>query len=288
MTTRLTLMALLLIGFSALADDSKAKPEPVSKSTVGMPAKIDQIVLPGTLLEVKPIEDRREPVVLRIVDSYPHGSAFRYDLVYYTLEPGEYDLRNCLRRKDGSPLGELPAIPVSVSALLPPGQIEPHPIALEPSPWLGGYRFLIGLGGSLWAAGLAYILLKSRRDRVEAFAETAPPPTLGDRLRPLVSAALDGTLGEPQRAELERLLIGYWRKRLGLEHERPAVAMAVMRDHPEAGPLLHSLEDWLHRPESERRMQGDELAVLLRPYLDAPDSVVEADSVDAIAGESAS
>ena len=25
--------------------------------------------------------------------SYPHGSAFRYDFVYYGLEPGTYDLK---------------------------------------------------------------------------------------------------------------------------------------------------------------------------------------------------
>ena len=26
--------------------------------------------------------------------SYPHGSAFRYDIVYYGLEPGRYDLKD--------------------------------------------------------------------------------------------------------------------------------------------------------------------------------------------------
>src|SRR6516162_7818337 len=65
-----------------------------SKSTVGMPAKIEQLVLPGPELEAKPIEDRRAPLVLRVVESYAHGSAFRYDIVYYGLEPGAYDLRD--------------------------------------------------------------------------------------------------------------------------------------------------------------------------------------------------
>ena len=31
-----------------------------------MPARIDQIVLPGTELEVKPLADRKSPIVLRI------------------------------------------------------------------------------------------------------------------------------------------------------------------------------------------------------------------------------
>ena len=111
-----------------------------------MPGKIDQLVLPGTELEVKPLEDRRAPLVLRIAEAYPHGSAFRYDLVYYGLEPGDYDLRNYLRRKDGSALGELPPIPVKVDPVLPPGQVEPNPLALERSPSLGGYRLLLAIG----------------------------------------------------------------------------------------------------------------------------------------------
>src|SRR5262245_49219942 len=70
--------------------------------TVGMSGRMDQVVLPGSELEVKPLEDRRTPVVLRIANVYPHGTAKRYDFVYYGLEPGSYDLRNFLRRKDGS------------------------------------------------------------------------------------------------------------------------------------------------------------------------------------------
>ena len=41
--------------------------------------------------------------------------------------------------------------------------------------------------------------------------------TLADRLRPLVDAAVAGKLSPGQHAELERLLIGYWRRRLELE-----------------------------------------------------------------------
>jgi hypothetical protein len=38
-----------------------------------MPARIDQLVVPGTELEVRPIDDRRAPLVVRIVEAYPHG-----------------------------------------------------------------------------------------------------------------------------------------------------------------------------------------------------------------------
>src|SRR5260370_19079993 len=73
------LLLALIVGPAARAVD----PQPRSTSTVGMPAKIEQLVLPGTELEAKPIEDRRAPVVVRIVNAYPHGSPFRYDIFYY-------------------------------------------------------------------------------------------------------------------------------------------------------------------------------------------------------------
>ncbi|WP_165073333.1 hypothetical protein [Paludisphaera rhizosphaerae] len=271
MIHRSTTIAVAL--FAAFGSSRAESPAASTNSTVGMPARIDQLVIPGTELEVKPIEDRREPLILRIVDAFPHGSAFRYNLVYYALEPGEYDLRKYLRRKDGSELGEVPAIAVRVTPTLAAGQIQPHSLQLEPSPPMGGYRFLIAVGASLWLAGLTYILMRGRRTAASRRVEAARPITLGERLKPLVGAAIDGTLDDSGRAELERLLIGYWRDRLGLQGERPAVALAAMRANPEAGPLLRGLEDWLHRPDFDPKARGEELAALLRPYLNADETI---------------
>jgi hypothetical protein len=246
-----------------------------------MPKLIDQLVLPGTELEVKPLEDRRAPFVLRIKEAYPHGSAFRYDLAYYGLEPGEYDLRQYLRRKDGTALGELPPIVVKVDPILPPGQIEPSSLKLERSPWLGGYRLLLALVGSLWCAGLAAIVLLGRRRPIAAENEATRPETLAERIKPLVDAAVAGTLSKGQNAELERLLIGYWRKRLALDQSNPAEAMTVMRNHPDAGRLIRNLEEWLHRPTGTAN--AVDVASLLRPYQDlAADERVDAAVAEAI------
>jgi hypothetical protein len=241
---------------------------PRSTSTVGMPARLEQVVLPGTELEARPIEDRRAPVVVRITEAYPHGSAFRYDIVYYGLEPGRYDLKDYLRRKDGKPLGDLPPMPIEVRPVLPPGQIEPHRLILAPSPSLGGYRLLVLLGGLAWVAGLAAIALARRGRRGGAEARPIRPATLADRLRPLVDAAMAGELDAGRRAELERLLIGYWRRRLELEHLPPARSMAVLRGHEEAGPLLRRLEDWLHRPPGTA--EPVDVTALLAPYQAIP------------------
>ena len=238
----------LAIGL-AWAAGGEASAEPRSTSTVGMPAKIEQLVLPGTELEVKPLEDRRAPVVVRITAVYPHGSAFRYDLSLLRPGAGRVRPKHQLRRKDGSPSGDLPSIPVKVDPVLPPGQVEPHRAGtrafsiargLSPARWRSAARS----GARGWRRSCCSAAARRSRRRPQA----SRPVTLADRLRPLVDAAVAGKLEQGQHAELERLLIGYWRKRLGLEQARPAEAIAAMRQHPEAGPLLRRLEEWLHRP----------------------------------------
>jgi hypothetical protein len=235
-------------------------------ATVGMPARIEQIVLPGPELEVKPLDDRRQPVVLRIAQVYPHGTAFRYDLVYYGLQPGDYDLRDYLRHKDRSAVGNLPPLRVKIQSVLGPGQILPADLKMSPSPALGGYRIVLMALGVAWVLGIAVILLVRRRKQAE-LKISARPLTLADQLRPLVERAAAGELTLSERAWLERILLAYWRKRLQVENARPAEAFAVMRAHAEAGPLLEQLESWLHRADAGESV---DVAALLRPYRDAP------------------
>jgi hypothetical protein len=236
-------------------------------TTVGLPARIEGLVLPGPELEVAPQADHNAPLVVRITNTYKHGTGYRYDLVYYALEPGEYDLTKVLRRRDGSPKGDLPAVTVSVRAVLPPGQVLPHDLEPRPAPSLGGYRLALVAGSVVWGLGLLAILLLGRRRRAAAAADEARPRSLADQLRPLVEEALAGRLTTPRRAELERLLLAYWRRRLDLQGQKPHEAFATLRRHPEAGPLLTSLEAWLHRPDPAGEI---DLPALLRPYQNAP------------------
>jgi hypothetical protein len=235
--------------------------------TVGMPTKLEGLKLPGPELEAKPQEDRNAPVVVRITEVYPNGPDFRYDLVYYALEPGEFDLRGYLRRKDGSSTANLPPIPVKAKPILPPGQIEPNRLEAKPTSFFVGYKLLWAIGGIVWVAGLVGILFAGRRKKGATAMDGASGPSMADRLRPLVEGAMAGTLSEGQHAELERLLIGYWRRRLGLEDLPPAEAMAAMKGHPEAGVLFRQLEEWLHMPGENR--PGD-VAALLEPYRSIP------------------
>ena len=239
-------------------------------TTVGMPARIEQLVLPGSELEVKPLEDDRTPIVARITGAFPHGTDFRYDIVYYGLEPGKFDLTDYLRRKDGSATDDLPAVSVEITPVLPPGQIVPNELEAQQSPDLGGYRKAAVIGGIAWCAGLVIIIwwnvAGSRKKRGDS-GTSQPRLSLADRLRPIVQDALAGKITQRQQAELERMLLAFWRKRLNLNHVKAVDAITALREHDEAGGLLKQLEIWLHRPGNAEEV---DLTALLKPYQDLP------------------
>lgn len=229
-------------------------PEP---PTVGLVARMRGVVLPGPELVPKPLDDR-SPIVLRIEAVFPHGTARRYDFAYYGLEPGDFDLRDFLAPAAGETAVPLPPLPVSIRPAYPVGERRTvRDLAATTAPALGGYRIAMIVAGVLWAVGLAVILGAGRR---RARSEAAPPPaTLEDRLRPLVRKAADGGLSEAEQAELERLLLTFWRRRIPGEW----TSLKDLRAHPEAGPLIRGLERWLHRPGGD---PGLDVAELLRPY----------------------
>jgi hypothetical protein len=245
--------------------DSLSPERPLPESTVGLPAKIEQLVLPGT--ELEPVAwDDKSPIVIRIEAVYPHGTSLRYDLIYQGLEPGEYDLRKYLRRKDGSTVDDLPPLSVKVEGLLPPGHITPHDPAFVAPPWLGGYRVLLAIGTAAWLLVLIWFIFPPRR-ATQANETSAVRVSLAERLRPLVARAMRGELSSTELAEFERALVSYWRRRRALEDVSPAEALRRLRTDEQAGPLLSQVEAWLHRPAGE---QDVDVAALLAPYQNLP------------------
>jgi hypothetical protein len=223
-------------------------------------------VLPGSELEVKPLADRRSPIVLRIVSAEAMGDGYRYQFEYYGLEPGKFDLRDYLQRKDRSSTADLPPMRVTIGSVLPPGQFKPHDLEAKRSPWLGGYKLMITIGATIWFVALLAILFVGRRREKQKQA-AAKPLTLADRLRPLVEDAVAGRRDTVRLAELERTLIVYWSRRLHLGANKPADALIILRGHPEAGPLLQQLEIWLHRPGTSSKIN---VSALLAPYQNLP------------------
>ena len=240
-------------------------------SPVGMPARLEQIVLPGSELVVKSI-DSQGPLVLRIVESFPHGSDFRYDIEYYGLEPGEWNLSDFLERKDGTSAESLPELTVTISSQLPPGQVEPNALQTEEVRGLGGYQIALIVAGVLWTGGLFAILFAFRKkDDLGKEARTRQA-TLADRLRPVVEQAIEGDLPGDRLAELEMMLVAFWRKRLKMEDQPAAEVIPQLRSHSSAGPLLRQLEAWLHQPKSDAEI---DLAALLEPYRNLPPDALD-------------
>lgn len=261
---------LLALGVSSPLYANTTPAPGLPDSTVGLPVRVEQLVLPGTELEPAPWTDKT-PLVIRIEAVYPHGTAFRYDLSYHGLEPGDYDLAKFLRRKDGASTADLPPLKLQIKALLPPGQIEPHALNTGALPWLGGYRALLVMAGILWVAVLVWIVYQ-RRPAQTAHTVAAPTLSLADRLRPLVTAATSGKLSASQLAELERAFVGYWRRRLGLDDLPPGEALGQLKSHAEAGPLITQLESWLHRPGGAVNV---DVNALLAPYKNLPADALE-------------
>ncbi len=253
-----TFAVALLIGAAVAAQ------EPV-RTTVGMPAVVPGIVLPGG--EFEPIDATlKSPVVLRIEHVQKHGTAHRYTIQFTGLEAGEYDLATFLRRKDRSDIGALPKIPVVVEAVRDEHQHEPNELQAITPPALGGYERTMWTLGIAWAIGLLAILFAFRK-RAGAEPAVARPLTIADRLRPIVARALEGRLEPAGHAELERLLLSVWRRRLSLEHATARDAIAALRVHDEAGALLRALDQWLHAKEQAPL----DLDALLRPYAEIRD-----------------
>lgn len=289
MSTRIRIIGLVVLGFASLQAPSVAlsqtdppaqesgdeKAEIASEATVGMAAKLEAVVMPGAPLMAKPMEDRHQAFVLRIIDTYKHGTDHRYDMEYYALEPGRYNVSDYLVRDDGSEPEGLPDVWVTVGSTLAAGQITPGEPPLAPLPRLGGYWLLWTLGGILWVVGLACLLFAGRHRRSVNSGSIARPVTMAERLRPLVRAAMAGQLDSGGRAELERTLIAYWCKRLDVKASSPAEAIGILRQDRQAGPLLSSLEDWLHRPDPP---QDIDLEKLLEPYREITDEDIEVKS----------
>lgn len=243
---------------------------------VGRSVEIENVVFDGPELKVQPITDETA-VIVRIKRVFAHGSAFRYDMEAYALEPGEYELRDFLEPVDaGEPVAATanPSFPnsfkLTVESSLADGQIEPYALTSNRSPWLGGYRFWLIAAALVWIRGLLWLIFSGRKKKNDDQLAQAVPVTTADRLRPLLRDAVDGKLAPDQRALLERLLLTHWRERLRLTNADPAVALAELRAHPEAGELLRNLEEWLHRPDPPKRTDVERL---LAPYLKVAENV---------------
>lgn len=259
--TRRLLIALLFSPLALHAEDAPGVPT----QRIGLPLTLTEIYIPGGEVKAKPRRDREPPLVVRILEVKPAKDGSRYDFEVQGLEAGRYNLADYLEPADGSQGTKLPEIPLEITSALPAGLSYPGKIERGELPKLGGYRTTMTMLGGVWLAGLGAILLWKKKKPLGLEAGSTPPPSLAERLRPLVGQASKGNLSPDDRAKLERLVIGHWRGRLPeVAALTPAEAMVKLRTDPEASPLILALERWLHAPASATSQA--EIEQLLAPY----------------------
>ena len=242
------------IGWGRASSDEDRPPVPV-----GVLGRIDQLVLPGTPLKVKPIDDRRQPIVLRIAASFAHGTDYRYDFVFYGLEPGTYDLRDYLQREDGSSAADIPPMIVTIESTLPSGQVKPHPLDAGTLPRVGGYQTSLISCGIVWVIGLILILLVGRRRQKKAAPSGRHSMTLAERLQVTIEDAVNGKVSQSELAELERMLIGYWRRKLDLNETAAVDAITQLKDHDQAAAALPPHARRSHNPAAATALDVAEI-----------------------------
>ncbi len=259
------LLMILTIAMSAvsIAQEDPLQDNQSGNPSVGVPGLVEQIVLPGSLLTHEKVDPSEADLVVRVIRSFPHGDSFRYDISYYGMESGEYDLSKYLVREDGSTTDDLPAIPVQVKSIIKSGQIKPNDLDIGMFGRVGGYFRMVVLGAFIWVAVLLAMIFLAREKKEAAVEQVSKKLSLADRLRPSIEAAISGNLPAEKHAELERMLFAFWQKRLKLTETEPSAAINQIRNNEESGPLIKQVEQWLHSPAQDSNV---DIAELLKPY----------------------
>ena len=259
------LLMILTIAMSAvsIAQEDPLQDNQSGNPSVGVPGLVEQIVLPGSLLTHEKVDPSEADLVVRVIRSFPHGDSFRYDISYYGMESGEYDLSKYLIREDGSSTDDLPAIPVQVKSIIKSGQIKPNDLDIGMFGRVGGYFRMVVLGAFIWVAVLLAMIFLAREKKEAAVEQVSKKLSLADRLRPSIEAAISGNLPAEKHAELERMLFAFWQKRLKLTETEPSAAINQIRNNEESGPLIKQVEQWLHSPAQDSNV---DIAELLKPY----------------------
>lgn len=245
--------------------------EPRATTTIGIEGRV---VVEHAGPPLRATEVRESARLVLMVGALPAAAdgTPRYELRFLARRPGDYDLRNWLQFGPDQPVGEaLAPILVRVDSLLPAdhqGELEEIPGLSGPE--RGGFDRILTTALILWLLpAIGWLAWRwHRRPRPEPVV-IERPPTLAELLEPLVERALRGELDLAGQARLERLLLGHWRARLGLDGVDQAAAVRRMRADAEAGELLRAIEAWLHRPDASEE-EAEAVRALLARYRGVP------------------
>lgn len=245
------------------------------------------ILLPRKDCAVAPYSPNT-PLLLRVTSITPaENGQFRYQLRFSGLENGTFNLTDYLVTPDGERLRE-PVEAVTVRSLIPAtatyAALElDAPPTKKPTPYFG----ILILFALAWSAcgiflfrealhSLFRLVFKPRKHVEEETKSEehpiAPPQTLADLLRPLIEKAALKTITAEEKSRLEQIIFLYWGKFLEIDYLDSVEQLRRILEHPTAGELLKTVEQWLYQPES--LITKEEITAALQPYMDLPASLV--------------
>ncbi|SFI64483.1 hypothetical protein [Planctomicrobium piriforme] len=235
-----SLVICLAFAFSVFAE------EPVKDSTVGLAGRVTIISQRDDLIAMTP-EQSGKPVRIRVVNKTKADAGWKYDVEYVALKPGEYDIATLLVDASGERDTAIAANNVTVGELLnkdtPLKVSDTDPVGMSSHSW---YRLLIVGLTVLWLAAGVW-LWKLFPDKKRVSTKDMTEETLREYVTRALTAASAGQLTREQYAVVERMVLTYWQDRLGLQKASVDEMLAALKMHPQAGPMLWSLES-LHRP----------------------------------------
>ncbi|MEQ8789375.1 MAG: hypothetical protein RIC55_23985 [Pirellulaceae bacterium] len=212
--------------------------------TIGMEGSY-RVVLRGDRLEAVPYT-HGDALAVRIASAVETKQGTRYDLRYMAYGPGEHDIARYLVDRQGRRPSDLPEMVVSIDALLADdesGELFGSPES--PVDLNSNYYGMMALLWGLWVVLLIPLLAYGRKPRAAA-ERRPPPPSVPQRLRALLETAQRRSLDAEQQADLEKLLLHYWSKRLDVPAGNLVDTLERLRQHPTAGPQVRRVERWLH------------------------------------------
>lgn len=250
--TALVALLCLVACHARAADTSTSMP-------VGMEGRA-RAILPEQGLTAVPVIDR-SPLYLRVVSCSAAEEGFAYELSYMGNVPGPYNLIDFLVRPDGSrPQAE----PVAVKIISVLGEAHRGELAAAPTlapPLLGGYRQVLIAIAVLWCLPFVWMFVRFCHRRFQPVLPAPLPPSLIDRMQPLLQRIARDSASDAERAQLERLLLAVWRERW--PDASLTEAIARMKEDEEIAPILKLLSCWLHSP---RPPASDPVKQMLSAY----------------------
>jgi hypothetical protein len=279
-------LAALLCLFWALRPSPAPAPKSELPPSVGTENKAS-ILLPFKNCSVAP-HSPNTPLELRITSITPADKGqFRYELLFSGLEKGTFNLTDYIVNPDGERLRE-PVETVTVRSLIPPtatyAALElDAPSTKRPPPYLG-IVISLAIAWSAWGVflfrdtfrSLQKMLFKAGKSSPKGSAPPQPPApatqTLADLLRPLIEKAALKTITAEEKGRLEQIIFLYWGKFLEIDYLDSVEQLRRILEHPEAGELLRTVEQWLYQPES--LITREEITAALQAYMDLPASLI--------------